>query len=89
MSDLFWLIDAQMTRITLLFPKSHDNPRVDDRRVLSGTMLIAGDGFRWLDVPTAYRPHKTLSCCRRCWRGKGISLGRWPYALPTMVKRRP
>ena len=30
MSDLFWLIDAQMARLEPYFPKSHGKPRVDD-----------------------------------------------------------
>ena len=37
MSNLFWLTDAQMARLRPYFPKSHGKPRVDDRRVLSGS----------------------------------------------------
>ena len=37
MSNLFWLTDAQMERLRPFFPKSHGRPRVDDRRVLSGS----------------------------------------------------
>ena len=37
MDDSFWLSDAQMARISPYFPLSHGVPRVDDRRVLSGT----------------------------------------------------
>ena len=37
MSDLFWLSDAQMARLEPYFPKSYGKPRVDDRRVLSGS----------------------------------------------------
>ncbi|WBU62008.1 hypothetical protein PAF20_13070 [Paracoccus albus] len=40
MSDLFWLSDAQMTRLEPFFPKSHGKPRVDDKRVLSGIIFI-------------------------------------------------
>ena len=40
MSNIFWLTDAQMARIEPYFPKSHGKPRVDDRRVLSGTALV-------------------------------------------------
>ncbi len=36
MSSLFWLTDAQITRLQPFFPKSHGKPRVDDRRVMSG-----------------------------------------------------
>lgn len=35
MSDLYWLTDEQMARLSPYFPKSHGKPRVDDRRVLS------------------------------------------------------
>lgn len=38
MSNLFWLSDAQMARLKPFVPKSHDKPRGDDRRVLSGIM---------------------------------------------------
>ena len=37
MSDLFWLADKQMRRIEPYFPFSHGIPRVDDKRVLSGS----------------------------------------------------
>ena len=40
MSNLFWLTDAQMTRLEPFFPRSHGKPRVDDRRVLSGIIFI-------------------------------------------------
>ena len=51
MSDLFWLNDAQMTRLEPYFPKSHGKPRVDDRRVLSGIIFINRNGLRWRIVP--------------------------------------
>ena len=37
MSNLFWLTEAQMARLRSFFSKSHGKPRVDDRRVLSGS----------------------------------------------------
>ena len=44
----------------------------DDRRVLSGIILIILNGLRWCDAPAAYGPRKTL--CNRFVRrsGKGI-----------------
>lgn len=30
MSDLFWLTEAQISRLEPYFPKSHGKPRVDD-----------------------------------------------------------
>lgn len=41
MSDLYWLTEAQMVKLSTFFPKSHGKPRVDDRRVLSG--ILTGD----------------------------------------------
>ena len=72
MSDLFWLTAAQMARMAPFFPKSHGQPRVDDRRVLSGIIFIIRNGLRWRDAPTAYGPHKTLYSRWRRWSGKGI-----------------
>ena len=72
MSDLFWLSDAQMPRLTHYFPKSHGKPRVDDRRVLSGVIFINRNGLRWRDAPTAYGPHKTLYNRWKRWSNKGV-----------------
>ena len=60
MSDLFWLMDAQMARLAPFFPKSHGKPRIDDRRVISGIIFIKRNGLRWHDTAAAYGPHKTL-----------------------------
>ncbi len=72
MSDLFWLTDAQMARLEPFFPKSHGKPRVDDRRVLSGIILINRTGLRWRDAPAAYGPHKTLYNRWKRWSDKGV-----------------
>jgi putative transposase len=60
MSDLFWLSDAQMARISLYFPRARGVARVDDRRVVSGILHVIRNGLRWRDAPVAYGPHKTL-----------------------------
>ena len=60
MSDFFWLTDEQMARLRPFFPRSHGRPRVDDRRVLSGIILINHDGLRRCDAPPEYSPPKTL-----------------------------
>lgn len=75
MSDLFWLSDAQMTRLEPYFPKSHGKPRVDDRRVLGGTIFISRNGLRWRDAPKEYGPRTRRSTTagaikassHRCW----------------------
>lgn len=60
MSDLIWLSDAQLTRISPYFPLSHGIARVDDRRVLSGIIFVIRNGLRWRDAPKDYGPHKTI-----------------------------
>ena len=72
MSDLFWLTDEQMARLTPFFPKSHGKPRVDDRRVLSGIIFINRNGLRWRDAPAVYGPHKTLYSRWKRWSDKGV-----------------
>ena len=72
MSDLYWLNDVQMARLTPFFPKSHGKPRVDDRRVLSGIIFINRNGLRWRDAPVEYGPHKTLYSRWKRWSEKGI-----------------
>ena len=59
MSQLFWLSDSQMGRISPYFPLSHGVPRVDDRRVISGIIFVIRNGLRWRDAPREYGPHKT------------------------------
>lgn len=72
MSDLFWLSDAQMARLERFFPRSHGRPRVNDRRVLSGIILINRNGLRWSDASAAYGPHKTLYSRWKRWSDNGI-----------------
>lgn len=72
MSDLFWLTDEQMARLSPFFPKPHGKPRVDDRRVLSGIIFVNRNGLRWRDAPAEYGPSKTLYNCWKRWSDKGI-----------------
>ena len=72
MSNLFWLTEAQMERLTPFFPRSHGVPRVDDRRVLSGIIFVNRNGLRWRDAPAVYGPHKTLYNRWFRWSRMGI-----------------
>ena len=72
MSNLFWLSEAQIARLTPHFPKSHGRSPVDDRRVLSGIIFIIRHGLRWCDAPRDYGPHKTLYNRFVRWSRKGI-----------------
>ena len=44
MRDMIWLSEAQMRRIEPYFPLSHEVPRVDDRRVISGIIFVIRNG---------------------------------------------
>ncbi len=46
MSDLYWLTDKQMAKLSPFFSKPHGKPRVDDKRVLSGIIFINRNGLR-------------------------------------------
>jgi len=72
MSDLHWLTDEQMAKLSPFFPKSHGKTRVDDRRVLSGIIFINRNGLRWHDAPAEYGPPKTLYSRWKRWSEKGI-----------------
>jgi transposase len=72
MSDLYWLTDEQMARLSPYFPKSHGKPRVDDRRVLSGIIFVNRNGLRWRDAPKEYGPHKTLYNRWKRWGAMGV-----------------
>jgi len=60
MADHYWLTENQLERIKPYFPRSHGKPRVDDRRVISGTIHVIRNGLRWRDAPEVYGPHKTI-----------------------------
>jgi len=72
LSDLYWLTDEQMAKLSPLFPKSHGKLRVDDRRVLSGIIFINRNGLRWRDAPAEYGPAKTLYSRWKRWSENGI-----------------
>ena len=54
------------------FPSHTVAALVDDRRVLSGIILIIRNGLRRRDAPAAYGPHKTPHNRFVRWSGKGI-----------------
>ena len=72
MSDLYWLTDEQMAWLELYFLKSHGKPRGDDRRVLSGIVVVNRNGLRWRGAPREYGPHKTLYNRWKRWGERGV-----------------
>src|SRR5438094_9843154 len=72
--DHFWLNDRQFTRLAPHLPTdTRGKPRVDDRRVISGTVHVLKSGCRWADSPPLYGPRNTLykrfvrSPAKRVW----------------------
>lgn len=60
-----------MTRLQPFFPKSHGKPHVDDRRVLSGIIVINRNGLRSCVAPKEYGPAKTLYNRWKRWGDQG------------------
>lgn len=71
MRSPFWLTDEQMERPKPFFPKSHRQPQVDDRRMLSGIIFCSHNGLRWCDAPREYGPPKTLYDRLKPWCDMG------------------
>jgi len=73
MSNLYWLSEDQMARLQPYFSKRHGVPRVDDRRFLSGIILINRNGLRWRDAPREYGAHKGFVRRNRLEAGRAVS----------------
>lgn len=73
MTDYFWLSDEQFGRLAPLLPAdTRGVPRFDDRRVISGIVLVLKSGGRWADAPPVYGPKKTLYNRFVRWAAKGV-----------------
>ena len=71
--DLFWLNDAQFSKISPHLPTdTWGKARVDDRRVISGIVHVLKSGGRWIDAPPEYGPKKTLYNRYVRWAAKGV-----------------
>ena len=71
--DLFWLTDAQFSKIAPHLPTdTRGKERVDDRRVISGIVQVLKSGGRWIDAPLEYGPRKTLYNRYVRWADKGV-----------------
>jgi transposase len=61
MARLFWLLDGASSVVEQRLPRGKPGrPRVDDRRVISGTLHVLKTGCRWRDVPPEYGPPATV-----------------------------
>lgn len=73
MRSLYWLSDAEWSRIEPLLPSGRRGAhRVDDRRVISGIVHMLRSGARWRDCPPAYGPYTTIYNRFNRWSRQGI-----------------
>ena len=70
--NLCWLTEAQMAWLWPYFSQSRGKPRVDNRRVLSGTIFINCNGLCWCDAPKEYGPFKTVYNRWKWWSDMGV-----------------
>jgi transposase len=69
----FWLSADQFARLEPYLPTdTRGQPRVDDRRVISGIVHVLKSGGRWADAPEVYGPRKTLYNRFVRWSAKGV-----------------
>jgi transposase len=60
MADLIWLPVAQNVELSCIFHRRAGLPEVDDRRIVSGIVLVIRNALRWRDAPSDYGPHKLI-----------------------------
>lgn len=71
--QLYWLSDAEWTRIEPFLPRGRRGAhRVDDRRVISGIVHMLRIGARWRDCPTEYGPYTTIYNRFNRWSRQGV-----------------
>ena len=87
MSDLYWLTDEQMAKLSPFFPKYHGKPRVDEKRVLSGIIFINRNGLRWRDAPRNTDHTRRSTAGGSVGARKAFSRGLWQSWPPSTAKR--
>ena len=76
MAELYWLSEAEFSRIEPLLPRGRRGAhRVDDRRVISGIVHMLRSGARWRDCPAEYGPYTTIYNRFNRWSRQGVWLG--------------
>jgi transposase len=71
--QLYWLSDAEWSRIEPLMPRGRrGSHRVDDRRIISGIVHMLRSGARWRDCPSDYGPYTTVYNRFNRWSRQGV-----------------
>jgi transposase len=52
----FWLSEEQVNLLWPHFQKAWDKPRLDDRQVMSGIIVVHRNGLRWRHAPAEHGP---------------------------------
>lgn len=65
-----WLTDEQMQAVSEWFPRSHGIPRLDDRAILSGIVMVLRENLMWQQAPAVFGGEMAL---RRRWNQWGAS----------------
>lgn len=68
--DPVWLTDEQMQAVSEWFPRSHGTPRLDDRAILSGIVMVLRENLMWQQAPAVFGGEMAL---RRRWNQWGAS----------------
>jgi transposase len=58
-SGELWLSEEQVKRLWPHFQKARDKPRLDDRRVMSGIIVVHRNGLRWRHAPAEHGSPET------------------------------
>lgn len=75
MAGIYWLSDAEWSKIEPLLPRGRRGAhRVDDRRIISGIVHMLRSGARWRDCPPAYGPYTTVYNRFNRWSRQGLWL---------------
>src|SRR5579864_4741724 len=88
-SALFWLSDAEWSKIEPLMPRGRRGARrVDDRRVISSIIHMLRSGARWRDCPPEYGPYTTIYNRFNRWSRQGIWLAMFKAVTGSPGNRR-
>ncbi|MBS1016947.1 transposase [Acetobacter persici] len=68
--DPVWLTDEQMQAVSEWFPRSHGKPRLDDRAILSGIVMVLRENLMWQQAPAVFGGEMAL---RRRWNQWGAA----------------
>lgn len=86
MSDLYWLNDEQMDKLTSFFPKSHGKLRGDGRRNPIIVIFYNRNGLRWQLIAARRRPgYPSLGTRQKDWNRVVTCYDRCPKVVLSAI----